>query len=432
MTTHPTYRSPLQCLGIGVGPSNLSLASLLDGHDDIRAVFVERKPSFGWHDGMLLRGLHLQVSLFKDLVTLADPRNRFSFLSYLHSEGKMYHYINAQFDAVPLPEFANYLNWASRNNKSITFGEEVLGVEFDGENFQVTTSHRRMVAENLSIGVGTRPHVPEIASEHLGDTNFHVSDSAYHPGFQAGKRVTVVGGGQSGAEAVLHLLTRPATEAPVAVTWISRRSNFLPMDDSPFTNDQFTPSYSDHFFRLRHEVRHDIVDRNVLTSDGISDRTLRDIYQAVYRNRFIDRPTPVVSLRPGRTVTGFGREADGWTLTGVHHDSGTHEVHGCDVVVWATGLRPGPTDFLAPIEHRIEHEGDELRIDEGFAVVWDGPPDRRIFRLNGARRQRGLADPNLSLLAWRSQCVIDRIRGVCRTDTLEPSFVSWAPVLEQG
>jgi lysine N6-hydroxylase len=81
-------------------------------------------------------------------------------------------------------------------------------------------------------------------------------------------------------------------------------------------------------------------------------------------------------------------------------------------------------DFLAPLAHRLEREGDEYRIDESFAVLWDGPPDRNIFVQNGARQQRGLADPNLSLVAWRAQRIVDRLRGV-RTERQTPSFIEW-------
>jgi len=46
--------------------------------------------------------------------------------------------------------------------------------------------------------------------------------------------------------------------------------------------------------------------------------------------------------------------------------------------------------------------------------------------------REGLADPNLSLLAWRGQRVIDRLDGMGggrgRSTNQLPSFVSWAPV----
>src|SRR3954468_7375039 len=59
-----------RCIGIGVGPANLSLASLLHGHPDVPNLFLDRKPEFSWHDGQQVPGASLQVSLFKDLVVL--------------------------------------------------------------------------------------------------------------------------------------------------------------------------------------------------------------------------------------------------------------------------------------------------------------------------------------------------------------------------
>ena len=60
-------------------------------------------------------------------------------------------------------------------------------------------------------------------------------------------RVAVVGGGQSGAEVVWHLLL-DLVRLPAQLVWISNRPNFLPLDESPFTNELFTPAYSDYFF----------------------------------------------------------------------------------------------------------------------------------------------------------------------------------------
>lgn len=78
-----------------------------------------------------------------------------------------------------------------------------------------------------------------------------------------------------------------------------------------------------------------------------------------------------------------------------------------------------------PLAGRLEHEGEELRVDEDYAVRWDGPADRRIFVQNGVRGQRGLADPNLSLNAWRSRRIADRLCGV-RADEQLASFIEWS------
>src|SRR6266852_2394846 len=44
------------CVGIGVGPANLSLASLMQSHPEITNLFLDKKESFGWHDGQQIPG----------------------------------------------------------------------------------------------------------------------------------------------------------------------------------------------------------------------------------------------------------------------------------------------------------------------------------------------------------------------------------------
>jgi lysine N6-hydroxylase len=417
------------CVGIGVGPANLSLASLLYDRPDIKNLFLERRSAFGWHDGQLLPDATLQVSVLKDLVSLADPTNRFSFFAYLHAQGKIYHFINAQFDAVPRQEFRNYMKWASEQNKNIVYGEQVLSVDFDGV-FTVRTSRRTMTADNVSVGVGHRPWVPPVAENLLGEQQFHVSNFVERAADTGGKRVCVVGGGQSGAEAFLNLISRPRQERPRRVFWVTRRRNYFPIDDSPFTNDFYMPSHSDYFVKLEPATREEFNTQQLLTSDGISEATLRAIYQRVYALRFIEGVPDVVALYPNHEVIDVARGSnDDWAvrLANSNHPGAVGQLE-ADAIVWATGFRPAPMDFLAPLAHRIDREGDEFKIDDQFAAKWDGPANRNIFLHNAAPRQRGLPDRNLSLIAWRSQRVVDRLRGVRSNEQL-PSFIEWSAKL---
>lgn len=415
-----------RCVGIGVGPANLSLASLMHSRPEISNIFLDKKDNFGWHDGQQIPDASIQVSMLKDLVSLSEPTNAFSFLSYLYEHGRIYHYLNAQFDAVPRQEFRNYMAWASRKNENIRFGHEVLSVEHDGV-FRIRTSSMTVTADNVVVGVGIMPYVPPQARACLGDRQFHVSEFLGKACGLGGLRVGVVGGGQSGAEVFLDLLSRPPAELPRRVAWISRRPNYFPIDDSPFTNDYYTPGYSDYFARLDPAVRDAFNTRQLLTSDGISEATLRQIYQRIYTRRFIDGHADLVALYPGRDVAAITPAPLGaWNLALTHNDhAGLRESTELDVVVWATGYRPSPTRFLDPIKSRLEREGEEYKIDDSFAVLWDGPPDQNVFMQNAARGQRGLADPNLSLNAWRSQRILDRLRGVRTEDQLN-SFIDWA------
>ena len=208
-----------------------------------------------------------------------------------------------------------------------------------------------------------------------------------------------------------------------------RAAATLPIDDSPFTNDFYMPGYSEYFSRLDQETRESLNRQHVLTSDGISEGTLRQIYQRIYAERFIHGNPDLVSLYPNRNVIAVSASDNGWSLNlyNSNHPGVLGQVD-VDVVVWATGFRSVAPDFLAPIADRLEREGDEYRIDSDFAVRWDGPSNRSIFLQNAALRQRGLADKNLSLIAWRSQRIIDRIRCV-RSDDPVPSFIEWSAKL---
>ncbi len=417
-----------RCVGIGAGPANLSLAAMLHGDPETPNLVIDRKAEFSWHDDQLIPGAALQVSLFKDLVSLSDPTSPFSFMAYLHDRGRIYHYLNAQFDSVPREEFRNYLDWASSRIENVVFGEEARSVDFVGDTFVVRTDKRTLLADNVVVGVGTVPWVPQFARPHLGGTQFHVSEFRSRAAGLRDRRVAVIGGGQSGAEAFLDLISRPDGELPHRVSWLSRRRNYFPLDDSPFTNEFYMPCHSDYFAELGPSVRAEVNSQQVLTSDGISEATAREIYQRIYVHRFITGAPQLTGLYPNREVVSVEPcSPEGWSISVRHNDPASClEIFEADVIIWAAGFRPAPMDFLAPLQPRLERENDEYQVDADFAACWDGPADRNLFLQNAARGQRGLADPNLSLNAWRSQRIVDRIRGV-RSRDQHPAFIEWSP-----
>jgi lysine N6-hydroxylase len=420
--------SHLSCLGVGVGPANLSLASLMCHRPGLRGLFLERRSEFGWHDGQQMPDATLQVSMLKDLVSLTDPTSPFSFLAYLHDRGRIYHYLNARFDAVPRMEFRNYLAWAAARNPNVVFGEEVLTIDFDTV-FRIRTSRRELTADHVCIGVGNSAWTPPAGLPFLSDPQvFHVSDFTARAADMTGQRVTVIGGGQSGAEAFLDLINRPTDRLPRRVAWVSRRQNFFPIDDSPFTNDYYMPDHSDYFAALPLSIRQQFNTQHLLSSDGISESTLRQIYQRIYTHHYIhDRPD-LIALYPHRNLSEVCRTpaGDGYELTLKHgqHPDLTEHID-TDTLIFATGYRPHPMPFLEPLQHRLQYEDAEYVIDAHYAAIWDGPKDHHLFLQNASRAQRGLADPNLSLLAWRSQRILDRLTNT-NSIPQRPSFIEWA------
>ncbi len=57
---------PLDFIGIGVGPFNLSIAALGSEVTGFNSKFFERKPHFSWHPGMMVPDCHMQTSFLKD------------------------------------------------------------------------------------------------------------------------------------------------------------------------------------------------------------------------------------------------------------------------------------------------------------------------------------------------------------------------------
>ena len=122
------------------------------------------------------------------------------------------------------------------------------------------------------------------------------------------------------------------------------------------------------------------------------------------------------------------QDGERWSIAASHLGANKPETLATDVVIWASGFKPAPTPFLQPLRERLELEGEEIAVDRDYAALGKLPRNRSLFILNGIRQQRGLADPNLSLTAWRSQIVIQRMLDVPRVAHLDAAFVSWAPL----
>lgn len=409
-------------VGVGVGPFNLSLAALLHPLP-LRTRFYDRAPELRWHAGLMFPEATIQVSHLKDLVTLADPTSKWSFLSFLFHKQRLYQFLNAAFPRVTRWEFEQYLRWVADSLPEVRFGAEVRAVSLQGGTLAVETDTERLRTRAVVVGTGLTPWVPPCARPHLGDNVFHAYEFLHAPRPLEGKAVAVVGGGQTGAEVVRHLLAGGAR--PASLVWISRRGNFSPLDESPFANELFTPSYSDHFFRLDGHERGRLLDEQKLASDGITPELLEEIYRRMYELQHLDGVHRPCRLLPGRELTGVAA-ADGGVRLIVGGRNGERQAVHADVVVLATGAEYRLPPCLGPLAGRIRMENGEPVVRQDFSVEWDGPPELRIYAQNAARARRGVPDRNLSLMAWRSALIANSLCGTCVYDVQEPrSLVEW-------
>lgn len=419
---------PLDLLGVGAGPFNLSLAALADGVPALRSAFYEQRAAFHWHPGLLIEGATLQVPFLADLVSLVEPTSAWSYLNYLKFRRRLFPFYFAERFHIHRSEFDDYLRWVSTELPSTRFGHRVdtvawdagqgaFAVEFtrfgpDGETPTTGLAHAR----NLALGVGTAPYVPEPLRELAQDPAVPVLHSADYLAQRdrllAARHITVVGSGQSGAEVLLDLL-RSRPDGAEGLTWLARTPAFAPMEYSKIGLEQFTPDYTRYFHGLPQATRDRLLPRQWQLYKGVSGDTLGDIHDELYR-RSLGGDWPDVTLTPGIEVTGAATTGAGRIELSVEH--GQQETRGrlaTDAVVLATGYRERPVDgLLAALDpYTARDDAGRPQVDEAQRLVLAPEITGSVFVQNAERHTHGVGTPDLGLAAWRSAVIVNALTG---------------------
>jgi L-ornithine N5-oxygenase len=366
----PSEAQVLDVVGVGFGPSNLALAiAIAEADEPLNAIFLERQPTFGWHTGMLLADATMQVSFLKDLVTMRNPCSSFSFVNYLQEQGRLVDFINHKSFFPLRVEFHAYFAWAADRLRGLArYDSEVVTVEpvttagetelLDVVVRSTTTPSqvRTYRTRNLVIALGLEPWLPPRIepSARVWHTEHLLTNMTAAPPPASVRHATVVGAGQSAAEAVAYLHEHLPT---AEVRAVFSRYGYSPADNSPFVNRIFDPAAVDEFFDAPHEVKAGLLEYHRNTNYSVVDPELIDeLYRRTYRESVhgvqrlqIMRSTRVMQVeeRPESVV-----------LTTQNLSNGRLETLDSDLVVFGTGYRPrDPLALLGPV-------GDLVVMDE--------------------------------------------------------------------
>ncbi|HHT0593392.1 TPA: lysine N(6)-hydroxylase/L-ornithine N(5)-oxygenase family protein [Legionella anisa] len=394
-------------LGVGAGPFNLSVAALLSSVKKISSVFFEQNEDVIWHPGMLFPNAEIQVSYLNDLVTLVDPTNAYSFIAYLAKHKRLYRFINAQFKHVLRAEFSQYLNWVSRSLPNLLFNEKVEEVSFDKSYFVMQTSQRKIKGKHLILGNGLSVKVPACVKPYLGKNVLHNKNFLLNPINWRGKKVAIIGGGQSGAEIVQHILS--SEQLPSELNWISKRSQLLPMDTSPFVSELFTPKYAEFFFHVPEKEKAFLLQEQLLASDGISSHLLQAIYQKLYSLELLEHKHKFFKFLPDHELTSMNSGLGRYQLILTELSTMSKRVISADIVILCTGYQWEFPAYLSPLSEKIPLNNGAFCVNQDFSIVWEGPKQHRMYVQNAARNSYGIAEPNLNIMAWRSAKIINSV-----------------------
>ncbi|MEE1942395.1 lysine N(6)-hydroxylase/L-ornithine N(5)-oxygenase family protein [Streptomyces sp. TRM 70361] len=430
---------PYDLMGVGIGPFNLSLAALSDGVPGLRTLFLDRRPAFSWHPGLLMEGTVLQVPFLADLVTMADPTSRWSYLNYLREHGRLFPFFFSERFHIPRREYDHYLRWAAENLPSCRFDAEVTALEWDADAGVFAVTHRsadgtasRVTARRVVLGVGTSPVLPgplrELAASggHTGRV-LHSADYRTHRAALAGlDDVTVIGAGQSGAEVLLDLLRRQDGEGRGGpyVRWLARTPAFAPMEYSKIGLEHFTPDYIHYFRALPEAGRERLVREQWQLYKGVSGDTLGEIHDELYE-RTIGGGRPRADLHPGTELTAVRPTGDGgYVLTCRHTEQGTEFEVRTSAVVAATGYAAQRPAFLDTLDKLVDWDDrGRYRVDGTYRVALDESVTGTLYVQNAELHTHGVGAPDLTLGAWRSAVILNSVAG--RTVLSVPQRAAW-------
>ncbi|MDT0616395.1 lysine N(6)-hydroxylase/L-ornithine N(5)-oxygenase family protein [Streptomyces lancefieldiae] len=415
-------------VGVGFGPSNLSLAIALEEYrangveHEISSLFLERQASFGWHRNMLLPSATMQISFLKDLVTFRNPTSSFSFIAYLHASGRLPQFVNNQDFFPTREEFHQYLEWAqARVADRISYGSEVLSIRLPSGAAPEGADHLRLEvadarggadrvvrARNVVISTGLVPSMPE--GTECDERIWHSSEflekyRRINP--RELRRVAVAGAGQSAAEIARFLYD----ELPHAQVYAVIPSyGYSVADDTPFANQIFDPAAVDDYYFGTEQAREAFWRYHRNTNYSVVDD---DVIRALYRRSYDDDVRGVRRLEflNLTRVTGVKREGDETRVSLQEGpDAAVRELN-VDALVCATGYDAmEPADLLGDLDRLcLRDEAGRHRVERDYRLVTAPGMRCGIYLQGGTEHTHGLTSSLLSNIAQRSGEIVDSI-----------------------
>ncbi|MEU6440362.1 SidA/IucD/PvdA family monooxygenase [Streptomyces sp. NPDC047046] len=418
-------------IGIGFGPANLALAIALEEEEaGLDMLFLESSSAgTPWQGTMMLPGSDIQNHPVRDLVSLRDPRSRYSFINFLFENGRLLDHLNLPLEFPLRKEYAQYIAWAAGHfAEYVEYDSRVTAVEVeqrDGEGpvYRVTTSDgQHRYARTLVVGTGRSPYIPapfdgtdDARVCHL--TRFLPTITALESGgTRSPREIAVVGGSQSAVELTLYL-SRRFPESHISV-W-SRSYSLRQKDTSPFSEEGYFPQFTEYYYGASREAKRTLDAYMRPTNYSAADGdVLRELYTLMYEQRLDGDER--VRLLGHRRITDVRPGPDGVELAAVETVTGARDTRSADLVVLATGFRdlgPGPhQDRFPPVldtlADRFAYDSEGyLRVSAEYLTEAAGTGTPPLFMNGLCESSHGIGDAgSFSLLSLRAKTISDHLR----------------------
>ncbi|WP_327279966.1 lysine N(6)-hydroxylase/L-ornithine N(5)-oxygenase family protein [Streptomyces sp. NBC_01205] len=403
-------------LAIGAGPANLALAVAIEesGSPELadNTLLLEQSPDVKWQRDLLMPWARSQVSFLKDLVTLRNPSSRFTFLNFLHEQGRLDEFVNLGTFHPYRWEFSDYLQWVATSLERVRIQYGARAAQIDpvvDPDGSVTgwsvllTDGDEIRCRDLVVGGGRDPRVPDVFAGLPADRLIHSGQYRTRIGEIAKDepvRAVVVGGAQSAAE-MFYALHENLPHS--RVTMLVRSIGLQNYQTSKFVNERFFPSFVDEFYDSPAEVRAQVLDEMRLTNyAGLAPPFLDELYTMLYRQKALG---PQRSEVRAMTEVVAARVEDGEVVLDLRDRmSGKTEPLRCDLVLLGTGYDPRKPALVRELAARVGI--DEVSVSRAHRVEL-GESARGAVYLQGVNEEtHGIADSLISVLAHRSRDIL--------------------------
>jgi lysine N6-hydroxylase len=399
-------------IGVGIGPFNLGLAALLDDKP-IDSIFFDKKESFCWHPGLMMDWTTLQVPFLADLVTMADPTSKFTFLNYLKEKNRLYKFYFKENFFIPRQEYNDYCSWVTRSCNSCKFGYEVTNIERLEESthelWSVTVKDKQntkheYLTKNIVLGLGTVPQLPPQLSNL---ENVHHSSEYLDIKTQALKdqHITIIGSGQSAGEIFLDLMR--SKNDSTKLTWLTRSKGFFPMEYSKLGLEHFSPDYIDYFYNLSSREKPKLIKEQDLLYKGISAQTISDIYDVLYDQTIQNKDS--AELIANAEFIAMADNSCELNCYFYHKQQDKDFLVKTDRVIAATGYKTNISPAIANIDKFIVRgENNCLKITKDYKLITKNT-NLNIFIQNAEMHTHGVGAPDLGLGAYRNTIITNKL-----------------------
>jgi L-ornithine N5-oxygenase len=403
-------------LAIGAGPANLALAVAIEesGARELagETLVLEQYEDIRWQRGTLMPWARSQVSFLKDLVTLRNPTSRFSFLSFLHEQGRLDEFVNLGTFHPYRWEMSDYLQWvaSSLDRVQVRYNAKAERIEPAVDSgvitgWTVTLANGDVIrCRDLVVGGGRDPHVPAVFADLPTEKVLHSSQYLHRIGDVPKDRplhAVVVGGAQSAAE-MFYALHGDLPDSQV--TMVVRSIGLQNYQTSKFINEAFFPSYVDEFYDAPEEVRAQILDEMRFANyAGLAPPFLDELYTMLYQQKALGPQRS--SVRSMTEVVKARQDGDELVLDLHDRKTGKVEPVRCDLVVLGTGYDQRMPAMARELASQLGL--DDIAVSRQYRVDIGDAAWGALYLQGVNEKTHGMSDSLISVLAHRSQDIVN-------------------------